>query len=298
MAVPTVPTTTTLATEGLKKAIHSVPSAALIARATDYYMEEIKGDLQLKAATVQKKLRSLFKTGFLVIDEGKHRYALPSDFLGDLTLTLMDGEHTGTATAGAAGSVTLAADEDISEDDAVGRYVLITGGTGEASCSQITAYNTTTKVATVTPDFATAPASGSTYLIVDRYRPIQPTNSNEFDGYSSPTTKGEPNRYVYQGDQDTGEIVLYPTPDQTYGLQLRYYLDLSLLDLTDNRMSTLYRKWRNLWVQGVKAKQMESDNHRDKAAELQRYYQYIDAVIFDETSGQDLGEVNFQVGIE
>lgn len=294
MALPSVPTVTSLTTEALKKAIHSTPSAAQLTRAADF-MEEVKLDIQMMAAKVQKKLRSLFTTGFLVISEGKHRYALPSDFLGDLTLTLMDGTHTGTAQTGAVGSITLAADEDISEDDALGKYAFITSGTGVSSSSQITAYSTTTKVATVTPNFATAPAASSGYLIVDRYRPFDPTNSVKLDGYASPTIKGEPNSYIVQGDKDTGEIVLYPTPDQTYGLQLRYYVDLSLVDLTDDRMSTLYRKWRNLWIQGVKAKQMESDNHRLAQSEMKRYYDYIDAVIFDETSGQDLSEINFQV---
>lgn len=297
MAVPTVPTTTTLCTEGLKKAGYSNPESTLITRATDYWLEEIKGDIQLKAATVQKKLRSLFTTSFLVLSEGKHRYALPSDFLSDLTLTLMDGTHTGTATGGAAGYIDLAADEDITEDDAVGKYGLVTSGTGVSSCSQGTAYNTTTKRFTVTPNFSTAPAASSGYMIVDRYRPLEPSNSNRLDGYTSPTIKGEPNTYIIQGDNDTGEIVLYPTPDATYGLQLRYYLDLSLVDLTDTRISTLYRKWRNVWVQGVKAKALE-DMPDDRApAEMKKYYEYLDAVILDETSGQDLSEIQFQVEI-
>ncbi|MCR4287905.1 MAG: hypothetical protein NUW09_07825, partial [Deltaproteobacteria bacterium] len=269
-------------------------SSAQLTTAADF-MEEVKNDVHIKAAVVQKKLRSLFMTSFLVASEGKHRYALPTDFLGDLTLTLMDGTHTGTATGGAVGYITLAADEDITEDEALGKYALVTSGTGAASCSQITAYSTTTKVATVTPNFTTAPESGSGYMIADRYRLIRPTNSLSIDSYSTPTIKGEPHTFAMLGDKDTGEILIYPTPDDTYGLQLRYYVDLSLVDLTDDRMSTLYRKWRNLWIQGVYAKQLQSDDDNKATAEMKRYYEYIDAIIFDETSGQDLGEVQFQV---
>lgn len=76
-----------------------------------------------------------------------------------------------TAQAGAAGSITLAA--DAAAYDLAGCIVRTTGGTGgggtggaDNQARLITAYNTSTKVATVVPDWETNPSSDTTYDIL------------------------------------------------------------------------------------------------------------------------------------
>ena len=80
--------------------------------------------------------------------------------------------ESGTAQAGAAGTITLAS--GASAYNLSGCIVRTTGGTGGAGGSgslgnqarMITAYNTSTKVATVSPNWETTPANDTTYEVL------------------------------------------------------------------------------------------------------------------------------------
>jgi hypothetical protein len=79
----------------------------------------------------------------------------------------LKASHTGTAQAGAATSITLAAGASAVTDYYKDGWVMPTGGTGAGQPPRlITAYNGSSKVATTTPAWATNPASGTTYAIV------------------------------------------------------------------------------------------------------------------------------------
>src|ERR1043166_3238893 len=72
---------------------------------------------------------------------------------------------SGTATAGAAGSITvsgLSATDDLYK----GQVILLMGGTGVGQARAITAYNHTTGVITVDWNWITNPASGTTFVIL------------------------------------------------------------------------------------------------------------------------------------
>lgn len=81
--------------------------------------------------------------------------------------TAQDGSalHSGTAQAGAASSITLAAAASATTDYYKLATVTITGGTGSGQARTITAYNGTTKVATVSSAWTTPPDATSTYTI-------------------------------------------------------------------------------------------------------------------------------------
>lgn len=86
---------------------------------------------------------------------------------------------TGTAQAGAAGSITLAAGASAVDGFYVGQIVSLTGGTGSGSKGVITAYNGTTKVATVVKTTAAfTPDATSTYSVATNvaYKPISTVN--------------------------------------------------------------------------------------------------------------------------
>lgn len=72
-----------------------------------------------------------------------------------------------TATGSAAGSLTLDASASANNTDYVGNYLNIPDGfTGAGQTRLITAYNGTTKVATVTPNWQTTPASNTKFYIL------------------------------------------------------------------------------------------------------------------------------------
>ena len=79
--------------------------------------------------------------------------------------TGMQSVRSNTAQAGASGSITLDASASSTTDFYVGQWVYLTGGTGVGQSRVITAYNGTTKVATITPNWATNPDVTSTFAI-------------------------------------------------------------------------------------------------------------------------------------
>lgn len=74
--------------------------------------------------------------------------------------------RSNTAQAGAAGSVTLDASASSTTDFYKGCIIYLTGGTGAGQARLCTAYNGTTKVATVTPNWATNPDATSTFAVL------------------------------------------------------------------------------------------------------------------------------------
>lgn len=295
MALPTLPTVTTICAEALTKAGYTNIPSAVQTRAETKWMDELKSDIMLSADKNSRKLKSLFTTGYTVTTIGIHRYTNPSDYHSDLNLTLLTGENTGIAQTGAVGSITLAAAEDVTSDFAVGKYIIITGGTGLNSCSQISAYNETTKVATVSPNFSVAPAVSSTYMIIDRNRELIEKHIISFDKMAY-TSKSEPMNYYPLGSTTYGEFILYPNPDAVYGLQMRYFANLLRIDLASTLMDTLYEKWRTMWVNGIYMKALQDIDDKKANAEKKVFYEFILPSFLDKESyGVDWSELQFCV---
>ena len=290
-AAPTAPDLTSISTEALKQAGDTNPSSAKLTRAQTYWMREVKSEI----FTRLKNLKPMQKTGYLPTTIGKHRYSNPSDFGSQMNLTLMSGAHTGTAQTGAVGSITLAADEDVTEDFILGKYVLVTSGTGASSCSQVTAYSTSTKVATVTPNFETAPAASSGYSVVDSYYPLKEALLPDYDTVLSGTVRNQPTHYITQGDSDDGEFILYPNPDKVYGLQIRYYADLMNIDLASSQMTYLYQRYENVWIQGVLVRALRGKNETRYLEERQIYDRYLMELQARETYGMDMSNISCRV---
>lgn len=80
--------------------------------------------------------------------------------------TGLQSARSNTAQAGAAGSITLDASASATTDFYKGAMVMLTGGTGVGQWRLITAYNGTTKVATVAPNWATNPDNTSTFAVI------------------------------------------------------------------------------------------------------------------------------------
>jgi hypothetical protein len=296
MAAPTAPTLVSLSTEGLKQAGYSSPSASQLARAQDEYFASIKNDIFQLA----KKPKFLQTTSIIVLTEGKNRYANPSDYSSDMEMDLLQGVNVGTATAGSTSSVTLATTDTFNQSDIIGKDILVTANTGVGSMSQITAYDDTTKIASVTPDFTTAPANLSTYMLIDTYEYIEQVPSFEFTSIARlETLLGRPRLFMPAGSSTVGEFTLFPTPwtdDETlYGIRFKYYANIMTLDLAGTLMATLYSRFRNIWVSGVKAKQLEDDDDNRQFQAKQEYNQFLQAMIMREQYGMDLNNLSLIV---
>lgn len=73
--------------------------------------------------------------------------------------------RTGTAQAGAAGTVTLDASASATDDFYNGQIIFITAGTGAGQSRRITDYVGSTKVATIQPNWVTNPGATSVFVI-------------------------------------------------------------------------------------------------------------------------------------
>lgn len=295
MAAPTAPTLVSLSTEALKKAGHSAPGATLLAQAQDQWMEEIKNDIW----TLGKRLSSLQTTKIMITVNGQSRYAYPSDYTSEMTMQILDGTLIGTAQTGTSGSITLSAATSISSNDIIGKEILIYSGTGIGSISQCTAYDSDTKIASVTPDFATTPDNTSKYMIIDTYYPMIQNPIWDIDRTNYPTLRDRPTHWFPIGSGVYGEFNIFPVPYREsaipWGLKLRYYANLMTLDLTGTLMAKLYQDWRNEFIQGVKAKCIEQDDDERARDELAKYINMLHLLVTRETYGTDLSNLRMTV---
>lgn len=281
-AAPTVPTQASLISEGLAMAGESDPDSTLTTRA-GLWFEEIKNDIWRK----EKKLKSLQKTCYAILQKGESRYSYPSSFSSDISITLLDGTRTGTAQAGSTNSITLAASEAAGDSDLIGKEIIITSGTGIGSFGQIIAYSSSTKVASVTPDFETAPDSTSTYMIIDQEYELEQRPISDYKQFHSSALQ-RPDKYFPLGDEDYGEFIVNTPPDKLYGARIRYYANIMTLDNADTLYSTLLQQWRNIWLQGIIYRRLRDANDDRSNDEFTKYRGELQSLINREKYGTDL----------
>lgn len=290
MPVPSAPTLEEIVAEGLNKGGESSPSTSLTTRATDIWIEEIKNDIW----HLCKNPKLLQITSYGIFNQGQSKYSNPSDFSSDLTLSILDGQVRGTAQAGTIASITLAAD-DASGEEIIGKEIMILAGTGQGSWSQITDYSTTTKLATVTPNFDTAPSSSSEYMIIDREYPVESRPIFQRDEINRTFVTGIANQFYPIGDEDFGEFILNKAPDKAYGARLRYYANIMKIDTDSTHMSTIYQRWRSIFVLGIAYRQLE-DNDDDKDGKFEaRYKEKLFNLINREAYGIDISRLQDRV---
>jgi hypothetical protein len=90
--------------------------------------------------------------------------------ISTLAPTTLGAAATGTAQAGAAGSITLAVGASGTNDLYKALPITTTGGTGSGQTRIITGYNGTTKVATVKPNWSVTPDNTTTYSVAASVR--------------------------------------------------------------------------------------------------------------------------------
>ncbi len=273
MTVPINPTPTSIVIDGMERALLRTPSSALITKGMGF-LQEVKADIMLKAPTHP----NLLVTATTVTTRGLQRYTIPEDHNVQQSITLLDGPDTyrGTSQGGSGGTIILDAALSASDDDLVGKYILITGGSGLEEYRQILTYTPGTQLVTIDNDWMSAPIPGSTYLICTQHTQLWPQDTaSQFDRIDNPTTLGTPRQASLSGQ----EFLLYPVPDKLYGLVNRYWADLSMLDEDGPVFIQLLREWRSIFIQGVTVKTMQRYDEDRYQGELQVYNFMLDSLV-------------------
>lgn len=292
MAAPAAPTATTIASIGYYEAGYSTPSATQKAHAKSYYIQQIKNDIW----NLAKELSTLQFETVYGLTEGQSTYAFPTDVSKLISATLLDGANYGTCSAtGTTSTIKLASTFLPTEEWMLGKEILMwdsdTPDPLTAYISQCNAWSAPT--ATVSPVYGAAPDATDDYLVIETYYPLEIKPVWDYDIQTYPTKQERPVMLSPLGDETlSGEFLLYPTPDDDYyGLRLRYYLNLMTLDEAGTLHGNLYYRWRNIWIQGIKAKQLAVDDDQRAPQEMALYRQMLQTLILREQYGMQLSEL-------
>lgn len=250
--------------EGMKRALGRTPSSGEQSRALDYWAEEIKNDLWMES----ESHRVLQATALTLLTEGTQRYSTPSDYAELIGMTVLDGDERETAAGGTTTTITLSSNDSNSEEWHISKEIVLIAGAGSGQRSTITAYNTSTRVATVSPAFTSPPNATTNYVIIDYYDGIDVIGIEQFNEETNQTTRYRPTKVTEYGDQ----FYFWGVPDKTYPVLIRYWVNLNSLDVNSSTFNTALIDWRSLFTQGffVKTLQNEDDSRFDSEFVLYR----------------------------
>ena len=282
MAAPTDPTIDLICTEAYKKAGILSPTSAQVTRAKDYFLEEVLDDIWNRAAQDGNlRLKSLQSTTVSISTKGKRSYDMAEDFDEEFSVTIWDGSNRGTAQAGGATSITLASDETITEARILGKFILVTGGTGSAGYKQVTAYNTTTKVATVDSAWTTNPDATSTYLIVERTWDLDEEHDHDLT-QNQPAAIGIPTSFGKYGRQLWFDRAF---DKSTYGIAIKYFMNIHQVDRVEGAstiITRLLRNWRKAITYGITLSILESEGDASDDKIERRYERAVQNLLVRE----------------
>lgn len=281
-ALPANPTVTNIKTEALNMAGVDSPSADDLTRADKWFQEVLDHIWLTSFKSGNTRLKGL-ENGYLDISTDNIRtLALPEDFDQEISVNVWDSavasDDRGTAQSGTNTTIKLASGEDITQVAAEGKYIIITGGTGVDEFKQITAYNATTKVATVESAWTTNPDSTSTYLVVTKNRPLIRADVREFDDDAGTPAPGIPSEFTVH---DQTMIFNRPWDTSTYGVFVRYHMHIHQVNLTEGnttRIVRLLRNWRHVLTVGIAYKALESEDNDKYLFKKQEFDQGVVAL--------------------
>ncbi len=291
MAAPSIPTAASLVTEGLRQARIFYPTAAQISTYQNEVMEQLKNDLWQQV----KQMKPLMTFSYMVLTPGQSRYSCPSDFSSDMSMVALTGLYTGTVLAGTANTLTVPITPNgaFDQNQVMGEDLVIIAGTAQNSVSQIIGVvnnNNGTQTLTVYPNFQGTADATSSYMIVDNQWPIEQRHIAEFDLYHRASMIDRPRYFYPMGDEDFDEFQFDCAPDNfyVYCVRMRYFVNIMTLDLNSTLMSTLYQKFREYWIKGIKAQALADQDDTTASQAFQERDQKLQALIMSQQYGTDL----------
>lgn len=164
-AADTVANVTTVATTTTNTDMRGTDSAALASVATEARLAELDAaNLPADVDAILADTGTTLDAALAVVDANVDSILADTAAVEPMLPTRLLAE--GTAQAGAAGSITLAAGASSTSDFYYGSKILVTSGTGALQDARtIVAYDGTTKIATVYPNWTVAPDVTSVYEI-------------------------------------------------------------------------------------------------------------------------------------
>ena len=289
MAAPAIPTVASLVTEGLRQARIFNPTQSQISIYQNEVMEQLKNDLWQAV----KQMKPLMTFSYMVLVPGQSRYSCPSDFSSDMTMVIETGLMTGTVVSATANTLTVPTPSgsfDINQT--LGKDLGIILGTAAASVSQVidlVVNGNGTTTMTVYPNFQGIPDATSTYLLVDNQWPVEADHVANYDKHRTAGVD-RPRKFFSMGNEDFDEFIFDVAPDNNYPyiLRMRYFVNIMTLDLNSTLMSTLYQKFREYWIKGVKAQALSDNDDTTANDAFQERNMKLGELIMSQQYGTDI----------
>lgn len=278
MAVLTAPTIDTLITEAFTVCGVATPTVAQIQRARDHWFPEVLTEVQGR-----KGFHSVEETMVVIPQPYLQVYAMPSPLQRVLRMRFYRGTKRGTATAGSADTITIAAGTGDAQDR--GRKLFTLSGTGAAQVGRI--IGVTGDVYEMSCDWGTAPSSNTTYMIADSEWPIMgPERIGDLDGRTVSTT-------LQRWDFIEHNLRFAPALDDAgaYALEIDGVVDLCLVDADDARVTRLLREWRNPLKQGLIWKIKEDQDDELEVRADQKFKQATKDVMVADARKRQRGDM-------
>jgi len=254
-------------------------------------MEQLKNELWQAV----KQMKPLMTFSYMVLTPGQSRYSCPSDYSSDMTMVVMTGLYTGTVVSATSSTLVVSVSPNgaFNINQVLGEDLVITAGTAKNSVSQIIGLvnnGNGTQTLTVYPNFQATPDSTSSYMIVDNSWPCEQRHIAEYDIYHRSSGLDRPRYFFPMGDEDFDEFIFDVSPDNVYVycVRMRYFVNIMTLDLNSTLMSTLYQKFREYWIKGVRYQALADNDDTDAPAAKALRDQKLQELIMSQQYGTDL----------
>jgi hypothetical protein len=259
-------------------------------------LEQLKNELW----TELKQSKPLMTFSYMNLVPGQSRYSCPADFSSDMTMVVETGLTTGPILSATANTIVITTPSgSLGLSQTLGKDLCIISGTAAASVSQVTNLVVTgiTTTITVYPNFQATPDATSMYMLVDAQWPVESRHIALYDQYRTAGVD-RPRYFFPMGDEDFDEFIFDVAPDNNYPyvVRMRYTVNIMTLDLNSTLMSTLYQKFREYWIRGVKYQALsDNDDTTAPATEQERKFK-LQALIHSQQYGTDLRDLQQKVG--
>ena len=237
MAVPVAPTVPSLCTEAYRRCGVPAPTTEQLSRATNEWFEDVKRDI-----ATRKDWHTTDETMVIIPQSSTQVYAMPSPVLRIKRVRFYRGTKKGTAQAGGTNSITVASGTGDPTDK--GKKIFLTGGTGAAQVGRIVVVSGDDYA--ISCPWDTAPTSNTSYMIADTEQYVEGPTMLHLHGIS-------PGTGVTRWNFVEANLQIWPPLDNAdeYALEIDGEVDLSLIDVQDNRIVRLLREWREPLVRGL-----------------------------------------------
>ena len=274
MAVASNPTVSSIIKDALRHVLTATPTTGQETELTDNGFQTVKTEIWYACTT-----DALLSTAAAIaLAQGNGQVTLPADFdhvLHADIYTCPDSLYF-TATAGAAGTITAPSTFSGDVSSFRGVYLFTVGGTGSGQYRQITNYNDTTKVLTITPNWTVTPSATTIAFVGTQQNRLEEHDPGHWSVTSVSNTGQRPVRYRLMGTTPLSSgfpvMEIFPAPGlPQYAMLLQYGPNLTRLDESGTIFVKHLRERRALWIQGLIAQAARRYDEARYPVEFQRY---------------------------